>query len=106
MKNEEMQKFTNTLREKLGEENSALIADDLGTLITDTSNMNSMLEKQTSTINELKADKENLIKVNGNLLQQVSMGEDFTPNNSKKEEKEKEPFSFKSVFDEKGNFID
>lgn len=105
MKNNEMETFTNTLREKLGEENSALIADDLGTLITDNSTMNSTLESKDKEIEQLRKTNENLIKVNGNLLQQVSMGED-TQSFSKKEENEKKPFSFKSAFDDKGNFIE
>lgn len=104
MKKEDFEKLINNMQEKLGKENSGLIADDIGTLITDNNSMLAEREKQENEINKLKQDKENLITTNGNLLQQISMGED---NTKKKEQKEEQPkkFSFKSCFDERGNFI-
>lgn len=106
MKTEDFENIINSMRTKLGEENSALIADDLGTLITDNTQMNSEIKTKDTQISKLKQDKENLITSNGNLLQQISMGDDTSsrPSN-KKEEKEDKKFSFKSCFDEKGNFI-
>lgn len=106
MKNEDMQNFVENIREKIGEENSGLIADDLGTLITDNASMNSQLENKDKKIEKLEKDKENLISANGNLLQQIGMGEEtprnFNKNNEEKEEDKK--FSFKTAFDEKGRF--
>ena len=104
MKNEDFEKLTNSIQEKLGKENSSLIADDLATLMTNNNSMNSELEKRNSQIEQLKTDKENLQNVNMNLLQQIPMGDD---NISHKDEPKDEPkkFSFKSCFDEKGNFI-
>ena len=104
MKKEDFEKLTNGMQEKLGKENSSLIADDIGTLITDNNLMLSQIEKQQEEINKLKTDKENLINTNGNLLQQISMGVD-EPKNKVEKEKTPEKFSFKSCFDEKGNFI-
>ena len=68
--------------------------------------MNKEIENRNSQITKLKQDKENLIATNGNLLQQVAMGEDFSSNiiSRKQEHKEEKPFSFKDCFDEKGNF--
>lgn len=107
MKKEEMESLTASMQEKLGKEASAKIADDLGKLITDNAQMNKEIENKNSQITKLKQDKENLIATNGNLLQQVAMGEDFSSNviTRKQEQKEEEkPFSFKDCFDEKGNF--
>lgn len=107
MKKEEMESLTASMQEKLGKEASAKIADDLGKLITDNAQMNKEIENRNSQITKLKQDKENLIATNGNLLQQVAMGEDFSSNviTRKQEQKEEEkPFSFKDCFDEKGNF--
>lgn len=103
MKKEDFEKLTNSMQEKLGKENAGLIADDIGALITDNSSMLAELEKQQNEITKLKQDKENLISTNGNLLQQISMGVE----KPKTEEKEEAPkkFSFKSCFDERGNFI-
>lgn len=104
MKKEDFEKLTNGMQEKLGKENSSLIADDIGTLITDNNLMLTQIEKQQEEIEKLKTDKENLINTNGNLLQQISMGVD-NKKETPKEEKTPEKFSFKSCFDEKGNFI-
>lgn len=103
MQNEELETITESIKSKLGDENVALIADDLGTLITrNTQVYNNMLEKDKE-ITRLKDDKEKLVIANGNLLQRVPIG---TPSKAPKEdvEVEKKSFNFRSVFDEKGNF--
>ena len=41
MKKEELENLINSMQEKIGEDASGLIADDLGTLITDNTKMNS-----------------------------------------------------------------
>lgn len=104
MKKEEMETLTKGIQKKLGKEQSALINDDLATILLDNTSMNTELETRQTTIQNLQKDKEDLIMTNNRLFQQVAVGEETTPTNEKKEEK-KEPFSFKSVFDEKGNFI-
>ena len=105
MDKKEFEKLTNSMQEKLGKENSSLIADDIGTLITDNQTMLLEIDKQKKEIERLKNDKENIITANGNLLQQVSMGVDEKPKAKDKEDTTPKKFSFKSCFDEKGNFI-
>lgn len=106
MKKEELDKLINGIQEKIGKDASGLISDDLGMLITDNTNMNKDLTNKENEINKLKDQKEKLIATNGNLLQQISMGEEenfFIKN--KKEEKEKpKKFNFKDAFDTKGHF--
>ena len=104
MQEKEFEKLTETIQEKLGKENSSIIADDLGTLITDNANVNKALKEKDALIDKLKKDKEVLINANGNLLQQVAMGEEETHINKKEEPEIKQPFNFKSAFDEHGNF--
>lgn len=99
MKNQDYENIINGIRTKVGDEMSALIADDLTTLISDNSNMNSQIENKDKEIDKLKSDKENLIKANGNLFQQITMGEE------KNEKEEPEEFSFYDMFDDNGNFI-
>lgn len=101
MTNQEMQKLTNDIQEKLGKDNSALISDVLGTLITDTENMNKAIENKEKEITDLKTRNDNLLTVNANLLLQVPMAKE---EESKPSEEKKEPFDFRTVFDEKGNF--
>lgn len=103
MQEKDFNKLTTTMQEKLGEEASK-IADDIATLITDNSATNKIIKEKDAMIEKLKQDKEALIQVNGNLLQQVAMGEEDVHINKQEEEKKREPFSFKSVFDENGNF--
>lgn len=104
MKNDDFQKLTSAIQEKIGKDASGLIADDLGKLISDNAQMNTAIETRDTQIEKLKQDKENLITANGNLLQQVAMGEDLNKPKEKEKEEEKKPFNFKSVFDEKGHF--
>lgn len=106
MKKEDHDKIISSIQEKAGDEVSGVIADDLGLLITDNSNMLDIIEKQNKQIEKLEKQNNNLVAVNGNLLQQVGMSEyDDDKTFSKKEEEPKKAFNYKSVFDENGNFI-
>lgn len=93
--------ITNNIKEKLGEENTSKIADDIASLISLEKAHENEISENKELIKKLKDDKEMLINANGKLLQQVSMDKD---EETKEEEKEEKPFSFKSVFDEKGGF--
>lgn len=105
MKKEEMEQLTNGIQEKLGKEYSALIADDLGKLITDNTLMNSEISKRDEKISRLQTDKENLITTNGNLLQQVAMGQDDgNIMTNKKEEEKPKIIDYRNIFDEKRKF--
>lgn len=102
MTREEHEKIMQSIQNKLGEENSGLIADDLGLLMTDNQTMNEVIQNKENQISQLEIDKRTLITTNGNLLKQVSVGfETVEP----EEPEQPKRFDFKSVFDEKGNFI-
>lgn len=106
MTEKEFEKVTKSIQDKLGKENTSLIADDLGKLITDNGTMNTEMKQKEEQIAKLKQDKEALITTNGNLLQQVAMGneENLINKNKTKPEEPPKPFDYRSVFDEKGNF--
>lgn len=106
MTEKEFEKVTKSIQDKLGQENTSLIADDLGKLITDNSTMNKDLKQRDERISKLEQDKEALITSNGNLLQQVAMGDESSliNKNEPKEDEPPKPFDYRSVFDEKGNF--
>lgn len=106
MTEKEFEKITKSIQDKLGKENTSLIADDLGKLITDNGTMNADLRGRDERISKLEKDKEALITTNGNLLQQVAMGDEggLINKNEPKEDEPKKPFDYRSVFDEKGNF--
>lgn len=103
MKQNEFQDKLNSIQEKIGEEASNLILDEIGILITDNQNMNTVIQDKDKEIERLKKTNETLQNVNGNLLQQVAMAED-PMTKTQKEEETKKPFDFRSAFDEYGNF--
>lgn len=103
MTKEQFDTLSNEMQEKLGKENTALIADSLATLVTDNIAVNDTIAKKDAEIEKLKNEKESLIHTNGQLLQKISVGtEEKRKEDTKEEAKE---FSFKSAFDSKGRFI-
>lgn len=102
MKFEDIQK---SMEKKLGKENSALIADDMASLITYNSEREKALKDRNEEIDKLKKDKDMLINANGNLLQQINQESEeiFSPKLKKEDEEEKKPFNFRDMFDKKGN---
>lgn len=73
-----------------------------GTIITNNANMLRQQQEKDREIATLIKDKENLISANGNLLKQIPFG---TTEELKQEKEEVKDFSFKKMFDKKGNFI-
>ena len=72
MTNKDLEEKLNSMQEKLGEEASNLILDDIAFLINDNKQMNTKLDEKDEKIKTLEKRNENLQIVNGNLLQQVS----------------------------------
>lgn len=101
MQKEELQKLFGGIEKKIGKENYSKMADDLGVILTDNETMNNTISNKDSEIEQLKANNEMLITANGNLLQQVGMGEEPKPPT---EENKQQKFSLKDAFDEQGNF--
>lgn len=104
MDEKKINEITTKIIEKLGDDNSALILDDIGMLLTENN-------KSLQEIKSLKEEKTNLenryksvVEVNGKLLQQIPVGFDKQEDNDNSEEKKREPFYFKNMFDSKGNF--
>ena len=94
-----IEEYTNKIREKLGEDNSAKIADDIANMLTYDSKLHKDIKDRDEEINRLKKDKDMLIEANGNLLQQVAFGKEESKSEVIEEPKK---FDFKSVFDKNG----
>lgn len=71
-----LRKFENEIGEKLGEENKALIADNLAELYTINKEVNDNINNIKQELNQVKSSNEKLIKSNGALLQQIPMTSD------------------------------
>ncbi len=103
MTDEDLIKITDSMQEKLGADNSALIADDIGLLITGNANSQNTLRERDEEIARLKADKEKLIIANGNLLKQVPVEHKGTTEVENKSE-EVTNITLADAFDANGNF--
>jgi hypothetical protein len=87
--------------DKIGNEASNLILDDVAVLLTDNQNMNQEIINKNEEIQKLKDLNSRLQQVNSNLLLQIPV------NKEEKNEDQKERrkvFSMREAFDEKGNF--
>lgn len=103
MNSEELNTLLNSINEKLGEENSALISDDLGNLITKNTEVYNTLSNKEKEIDRLNNLNQKLISANGSLLQQVGAGFEKNPHDTE-DDPPKKSFDFRDAFDEKGHF--
>lgn len=96
--------LTGKIEETLGKENSAMISDTLGEILTgNTQNMQAIAERDAK-IKSLQDRNEKLVAANGALLQKIPMGVAEPSEDSKKEEPPKK-IDLRSAFDANGNFI-
>ena len=104
MTDEYINEFTDSLANKLGDEQNALIADDLGTLITKNSETQKELKATQDEVERLKSLNEKLVVANGNLLKQVP-SEKSVKQSSDEQETVTTKIDLRSAFDANGNFI-
>lgn len=103
MNNDKLNTIINNIKEKVGDDNSAIINDDLVNLMNESNLDNQTIEQKENEQKELQVKYNKLLETNGNLMQKISFGEE--KKETEKKDEEKNEFSFKSCFDEKGNFI-
>lgn len=103
MNSEELNTFLDSMKEKLGEENSALISDDLGNLITKNTEALNTLQNKEKEIKRLNDLNQKLVSANGSLLQQVGAGIEKSTHDEV-DDSPKKSFDFRDAFDDKGRF--
>lgn len=103
MKNEELEVITNSIKETLGEESTALIADSLGLLMSENARVYNSIVAKDKEIDQLKEKNDRLVNANANLLQRIPITTSDNKEIVKKEETKKR-LSLEDCFDEKGNF--
>ena len=104
MGDEELTKIIDGLQDKLGKENSAVIADDLGVLISRNAETQNVLKDRVEKIEKLRERNEKLILANGNLLKQIP-AEGSEPVKYHEEKAEKKAITFTDIFDAHGKFL-
>lgn len=99
-----IEEITNSIKTKLGEEETGKIADDLANLLIQNKSLNDTISNKDNEINKLKSDKDLLVNANASLLLKIPAGKESDENfgDEKKEESPKQ-FDFRSVF-ENGKF--
>ena len=102
MKEEDLNQFIDSIKEKVGEEVTATIADDLGKIITANTEVRNTLEEKNNEITRLNGINEKLVTANGALLQQIPSGKKEEP---KVENPKPEYFDYHSAFDKNGNVL-
>lgn len=102
MTEEELNKINDNIKDKIGEENFAMIGDDLGTIITGREVMDQTIKDKDSEIAELKSKNEKLVAANAQLFKQIPVG--HTSKESSEEESPTKNISLKDAFDANGNF--
>jgi hypothetical protein len=95
--------LTGKIEETLGKDNTAIISDTLGEILTgNTENMKAIAERD-ATIKSLQEKNDKLVAANGALLLKVPMAK-AEPEEAPKEEAPKK-INLKDAFDKNGNFI-
>lgn len=108
MTDEDLLKITSSIEEKLGAESSAVIADDIGLLMTGNAEAQKALQNKDAEIKSLKERNEKLVLANGNLLKQVPAESKLDPKQSPKvanKSNESQPINLSDAFDKSGRFI-
>ena len=99
---EELENAMNNLREKLGEESSALVSEDLLSILSSYKNLTDEIKEHEEEIENLKNAKDELLKINGKLFQKIGF-EKEEEKEEKDEEKDEEIIDVDDIIDEKGD---
>ena len=104
MDDEKILELTGKIEETLGKENSAMISDTIGEILTgNTENMKALADREAE-IKRLQDRNEKLVAANGALLQKIPMERSTDKEDSKTKEAPKK-INLKDAFDAKGNFL-
>ena len=106
MKEDLLKGITDSITEKLGEENASIIADDIGKLITANTQTIETINSLSEKISTLEETNQKLVAANGSLLQQIPTVADFEKHQNEEAAEEKKTFNFKDAFDKSGYFKD
>lgn len=103
---DELKVLIDKIKEGLDETQSALISEDLLSIISNYQLAIDELNKVNEEIGKLKADNEELLKVNGRLFQKIGFEEDIKDESSElPSEESEEEITLDEVIDEKGELI-
>ena len=96
--------ISNSIKEKLGDDNVALISDDLGMLITENNKSVNTIHDLNDKVSALEDKNKLLVDANSRLLSQIPMEKEESKEQEKEESSKPKAFTLKDLFDEKGHF--
>lgn len=99
-----LDEITDSIKSKLGDDNVALIGDDLGMLITENNKSVNTISDLNKQVSELKDKNDLLVSANSRLLSQIPMEKDDQREQAKEEESKPREFTLKDLFDSHGHF--
>lgn len=103
---DELKVLVDSIKEKLDETQSALLSEDLLSIVSNYQLLYDELSKVNEEITKLKEDNEELLKVNGRLFQKIGFDEDIKDESAElQEEGAEEEMTIEEVIDEKGELI-
>ncbi len=106
MSYEELETLTNGMRERLGEENSALVSEDLLNVLSSYKASLDRIAELEEENNKLKADKEELLKTNGKLFQKIGFEKEEEAEEVAEESEEVSTEEIiEELIDEKGEIV-
>lgn len=103
---EELKVLIDKIKEGLDETQSALIAEDLLSIISNYQLALDEIASAKESIDKLTSDNEELLKVNGRLFQKIGFDEDIKDESAElPSEESEEEITLEEVIDEKGELI-
>ena len=106
-----MDKFNETIdhiKEKVGEENSALISDELISLMTEHKSLTEQDNEKAKQIETLKSEKDDLVNANAKLFRRLGFEDEQKTNfitNETEQKTEVEEIKIGDIINEKGEII-
>ena len=104
MNSKTLDEITDSIKNKLGDENFSIIGDDIGMLITENNKSINTIDELNKNVSELKNKNDLLVSANSRLLSQIPMEKDEPREQESKEESKPKEFSLKDLFDSHGHF--
>lgn len=102
---DELKVLIDKIKEGLDETTSALISEDLLSIVSNYQLAIDEIAKVTEELNKLKVDNEELLKVNGRLFQKIGFEEDIKDESAELPSENEEEITVEDVIDEKGEII-
>lgn len=102
---EDFEALINKIKDSLDETTSALLSEDLLSIVSNYKIGLDKIEEVSKDLEKIKSDKDELLKVNGKLFQQIGFDKPEENDVTSLEDTEEDEVKIEDVIDEKGELI-